>query len=95
MRKSATQNRNASDTNYSTETAGSGSSLLPAASGGVSNTVLGQEDLLSLGTCPEVSLVKAGQRRNMARATVADGIDSSQVRKAQKVEKEQSQNRSR
>ncbi|MEJ2157157.1 MAG: integrase arm-type DNA-binding domain-containing protein [Desulfobacteraceae bacterium] len=52
----------------------------------------GKEKLLSLGTYPEVTLVKARERRNMARTQVADGIDPSQMRKAQKAAKEQDQN---
>ena len=52
----------------------------------------GKEKLLSLGTYPDVSLAKARDRRSMAREQVADGIDPSQVRKAQKAAKEQDQN---
>jgi len=44
----------------------------------------GREKLLSLGTYPEVSLAKARDRRDEARRLVADGIDPSEARKAEK-----------
>ena len=45
----------------------------------------GKEKLLSLGTYPDVSLAKARQKRDDARALLADGIDPSEHRKAAKV----------
>ena len=47
----------------------------------------GKEKLLSLGTYPEVSLKKARKRRDTAREEIADGIDPSAKRKAEKVAK--------
>jgi integrase len=47
----------------------------------------GKENLISLGTYPEVSLAQARGRRDEARKQVADGIDPSQVRKALKQSK--------
>ncbi|MDA8364707.1 MAG: integrase arm-type DNA-binding domain-containing protein [Gammaproteobacteria bacterium] len=44
----------------------------------------GKEKLLSLGTYPDVSLKVARERRDAARKLVADGIDPSATRKAQK-----------
>ncbi|MEX2525145.1 MAG: integrase arm-type DNA-binding domain-containing protein [Gammaproteobacteria bacterium] len=44
----------------------------------------GREKLISLGVYPEVSLKKARQRRDEARQMVADGIDPSMQRQAQK-----------
>lgn len=44
----------------------------------------GKEKSLSLGTYPEISLKQARERRDEARALVADGIDPSEVRKASK-----------
>jgi integrase len=43
----------------------------------------GKENLLSLGTYPEVSLKKARDRRDDARTLLADGIDPSDRRKAE------------
>jgi integrase len=45
----------------------------------------GKEKLLSLGTYPEISLSDARRRRDEARKQVAQGIDPSNVRKAQKL----------
>ena len=45
----------------------------------------GKEGMLSLGTYPEVPLSLARQRRDEARALVADGTDPSAARKADKV----------
>jgi integrase len=45
----------------------------------------GKEKLLSLGTYPEVSLKKARDKREGARALVAAGVDPSAVRKAEKA----------
>jgi hypothetical protein len=44
----------------------------------------GKEKLLSLGTYPDVSLKDARERRDNARKQLADGIDPSHSRKAQK-----------
>jgi integrase len=44
----------------------------------------GKERLLSLGTFPDVSLEKARDRRDELRKQVADGIDPSDVRRAEK-----------
>jgi len=44
----------------------------------------GKEKLLSLGTYPDVSLKDARERRDNARKQLADGIDPSNARKAQK-----------
>lgn len=44
----------------------------------------GKEKLLSLGTYPDVSLKDARERRDSARKQLADGIDPSHSRKAQK-----------
>lgn len=52
----------------------------------------GKEKLLSLGTYPEVSLLKARARRDAARKQVADGIDPSQVRKATKAARANDEN---
>lgn len=45
----------------------------------------GKEKLLSLGTYPDVSLKDARERRDDARKQIADGIDPSHSRKAQKA----------
>lgn len=45
----------------------------------------GKEKLLSLGTYPDVSLKDARERRDSARKQLADGIDPSHSRKAQKA----------
>ena len=45
----------------------------------------GKDKLLSLGVYPEVSLKQARRRRDEARRLVADGIDPSQKRKADKT----------
>lgn len=45
----------------------------------------GKAKTISMGTYPTVSLAKARERRDTARAQVADDIDPSQVRKAQKA----------
>lgn len=53
----------------------------------------GKEKLLSLGTYPDVSLKNARERRDLARKQLADGIDPSQNRKAQKsLRREQAAN---
>ena len=52
----------------------------------------GKEKLLSLGTYPEISLAEARERRDAARKLVANGVDPSQVRKAQKASKEADEN---
>lgn len=46
----------------------------------------GREGMLSLGTYPEVSLKLARQRRDEARQLIAQGIDPSAARKAQRAE---------
>ena len=48
----------------------------------------GKEGMLSLGTYPEVSLKDARQRRDEARKLVAAGIDPSEHRTADKVQRE-------
>jgi len=45
----------------------------------------GKENMLSLGTYPEVSLSKAREKRDAARALLADGIDPSAVKQAKKA----------
>jgi integrase len=45
----------------------------------------GKEKLLALGVYPDVSLKTARDRRDAARAQIADGIDPSQARKATKA----------
>jgi integrase len=45
----------------------------------------GAEKLLALGAYPDVSLKRARQKRDEARALVADGVDPSATRKAQKT----------
>jgi integrase len=44
----------------------------------------GKEKLLSFGTYPEISLADAREKRDAARKQVANGIDPSEVRKAEK-----------
>jgi len=46
----------------------------------------GKEQMLSLGTYPDVSLALARQRRDDARKQVAGGVDPSILRKSQKLE---------
>jgi len=48
-------------------------------------SVRGQGKLLSLGTYPDVSLKKARERRESARAVLVTGVDPSTVRKAVKA----------
>ena len=45
----------------------------------------GGEKLLSIGTYPETSLSEARQRRDQASALLANGIDPSETKKAQKA----------
>lgn len=45
----------------------------------------GRENLLSLGTYPEVSIKEARAKRDKARAMIADGIDPAADRRARKV----------
>ncbi len=52
----------------------------------------GKEKLLAFGTYPEISLLDARQKRDAARKLVANGIDPSAVRKAQKAAREQAEN---
>jgi len=47
----------------------------------------GKEKLLSMGTFPDVSLKQARERRDAARAQLAEGIDPSAARKEQKAAK--------
>jgi len=54
-------------------------------------TFEGKENRLSLGTYPEVSLAAARQRRREAQTTLAGGEDPSGVRKAEKVERQKTQ----
>ena len=44
----------------------------------------GREKTLSLGVYPEVSLKQARERREALRRTIADGVDPSAIRKAEK-----------
>jgi integrase len=46
---------------------------------------LGKERRISLGTYPEISLADARERRNAARKLVANGVDPSEAKKAEKV----------
>ncbi len=48
----------------------------------------GKEKLLALGAYPEISLLKARERREAARRLLADGIDPSEQRRAEKAEKQ-------
>jgi integrase len=48
----------------------------------------GKEKLLSFGVYPDVTLKKAREKRNAARALLADGIDPSDQRKATKAARE-------
>ena len=43
-----------------------------------------KEKRISLGTYPDISLVRARERRDEARTQVAEGLDPSEVKKAQK-----------
>jgi integrase len=45
----------------------------------------GKEKLLSMGTYPEVTLAQARERRDEARKLIADGVDPSESRKAEKA----------
>src|SRR6516225_4066668 len=45
----------------------------------------GQEKMVSLGIYPEVGLKQARERRSAARRLIADGIDPSAKRQAEKV----------
>lgn len=47
--------------------------------------IAGREKLLSLGTYPDVSLKRAREKRDEARRLIADGIDPSANRKAQRA----------
>jgi integrase len=49
----------------------------------------GSEKLLSIGTYPETSLAEARQKRDHAGAMLANGIDPSQTKKAQKAARSQ------
>ena len=48
--------------------------------------VAGVEKRLSLGTYPETSLKSAREKRDEARALIAQGIDPSDLRKASKAQ---------
>jgi integrase len=48
---------------------------------------LGKRKTLALGVYPEVSLAKARQRRDAAREQLADGVDPSEAKRADKVAK--------
>jgi integrase len=48
--------------------------------------IAGKEKRISLGTFPDVSLKNARKRRDAARELIADGIDPSKRRKAEKLE---------
>ena len=48
----------------------------------------GKEKLLALGAYPEITLLKARERREAARRLLADGIDPSEQRRAEKAEKQ-------
>ncbi|MFO0500402.1 MAG: tyrosine-type recombinase/integrase, partial [Pseudomonadota bacterium] len=45
----------------------------------------GKERLMAFGTYPEISLADARERRNAARKLVANGVDPSEAKKAEKV----------
>ena len=47
--------------------------------------IAGKEKLISLGSYPEVPLLRARQKSDEARVHVADGINPSDVRKAKRV----------
>lgn len=49
----------------------------------------GKEKLLALGTYPEVTLADARQRRDDARKLVANGVDPSEAKKAQKAARQE------
>jgi len=49
--------------------------------------LMGKEKLLSLGVYPDVSLARAREKRDEARRLLADGIDPSAKRKAEKLAK--------
>src|SRR5689334_3558041 len=67
---------------------GDGLFLLVAPSGGkwwrLKYFFGGREKSISLGTYPETSLARARQKRDEARRQIADGIDPSAKRKAEK-----------
>ena len=48
----------------------------------------GKEKLISFGTYPEITLAEAREKREAARKQLANGIDPSEVRKAQKAAKQ-------
>jgi hypothetical protein len=52
----------------------------------------GKEKGLAFGTYPEISLADAREKRDAARKQVAHEIDPSEVRKAQKAAKDQTEN---
>jgi len=45
----------------------------------------GKEKLMSFGTYPEISLADAREKRDAARKQIANGIDPTDIRKAQKA----------
>ena len=49
----------------------------------------GKEKVLALGTYPEVSLLQARQRREEARSLLANGVDPGEIKKAQKIARNQ------
>jgi integrase len=65
--------------------------LLVASSGGklwrMKYRFDGKEKLISFGSYPDVSLVKAREKRDQARTLLADGVDPSMNRKVQKAAK--------
>ena len=69
---------------------GDGLFLLPFVNGGshgwrFSFTFAGKRNLMSLGTYPDTSLALARRKADEARTMIAEGIDPSKQRKAQKV----------
>jgi len=68
---------------------GQGFYLLVASTGGkhwrLDYTFLGKRKTLSLGTYPAVTLSDARQRREEAKKLLANGVDPSEIKKAQKA----------
>jgi len=52
----------------------------------------GKQKMISLGTYPEVSLKTARERLDAARKSLADGVDPSQIRKAEKAARSEIEN---
>lgn len=52
----------------------------------------GKEKILAFGSYPEISLADAREKREAARAQVAKGIDPANIKRAQKLSKDQGEN---